>query len=99
MKHSLGITFLIENGVRLKQSFAWDLIVDRSMTVCEVGRITRSHITVNISGSAVCKKRNNDGSECMYMKEGSGKCTKELIQHLAQVSFCLKCGIVVSASL
>ena len=63
------------------------MIVDRSMTVREVGRIIRSRITVNIS-QWVCRKRNNDGSEC---KEGSGKRTKELIRHLAQVFFCLKC--------
>jgi len=79
VKHSPRITSSNENAVRLKGSFAserrQDLIVDRSMTVREVGRTTGSRMTVNISGSA----RRGTMTECKSMKEDSGKRTKELV--------------------
>src|SRR5258707_5905772 len=95
VKHSPRITSSNENAVRLKGSFAserrWDLIVDRSMTVREIGRITGSRMTVNISGSAR-RGTTTARSACKSTKEDSGKRTKEFVRHLAQVVFCLKCG-------
>src|SRR5258708_35583153 len=95
VKHSPRITSSNENAVRLKGSFAserrGDLIVDRSMTVREIGRITGSRMTVNISGSAR-RGTTTARSECKSTKKGSGKRSKEFVQHLAQGRFCGRRG-------
>ena len=75
--------------MRLKGSFAsesrWDLMVDRSMTVLEEGRITGSRMRVYMSGSTILV------SELIVNPHlASIPLTEELIRHLTQIIFRLQ---------